>query len=330
MVREKLIEQIKQYININRKTTLKDLNLRQDFEVEFLAQGEYNINFRLNSYPKKYVFRVNTGSQLQIDNQIVYEFNALRYLESSTVTPKVFFVDSSKMYFDYGILIMEFLEGTPLDYGKDLDEAARIFSKIHSLEIAKDNHFIIEKNIFSARIDEGERLLANIWDSPIVDKKIKFFFDKFLDWAKKNRDKEKYFIDNPWFVINNTEVNSHNFIIGEKSYLIDWEKPVVSDPAQDLTQFLAPTTTLWKTNYILSSDEKEKFFRNYTNELIGKDKDIRDRVHLYTPYLYLRALGWCAHAYVEYHDPKKEIKNMDTFEKIKEYLDIDFMEGLMK
>lgn len=330
MLREKLIKQIKQYININRKTTLRDLNLSRDTKVEFLAQGEYNINFTLNSFPNKYVFRVNTGSQLQIDNQIVYEFNSLKYLESSSVTPKVFFVDSSKMFFDYGILIMEFLEGAPLDYRKDLNKAANIFSKIHSLEIKPENHFIIEENIFSARINEGERLLANIWDSPVVDKKIKSFFDKFLDWAKVNKDKEKYFIDAPWHVINNTEVNSHNFIIGEEnSYLIDWEKPVISDPAQDLTQFLAPTTTLWKTNYILSNEEKEEFFRNYINGLKGKDKNIRDRVQLYTPYLYLRALGWCAYAYVEYHDPKKEIKNMDTFEKIKEYLDIDFMEGLL-
>ena len=329
MLREKLIKQIKQYININRKTTLRDLNLSRDTEVEFLAQGEYNINFTLNSFPNKYVFRVNTGSQLQIDNQIGYEFNSLKYLESSSVTPKVFFVDGSKMFFDYGILIMEFLEGAPLDYGKDLNKAAKIFSKIHSLDIKPDNHFIIEENIFSARINEGERLLANIWDSPIVDKKIKSFFDKFLDWAKVNKDKEKYFIDAPWQVINNTEVNSHNFIMGVNSYLIDWEKPVVSDPAQDLTQFLAPTTTLWKTNYILSNEEKEEFFINYINGLNGKDKNIRDRVHFYTPYLYLRALGWCAHAYVEYHNPNREIKNMDTLEKIKEYLDIDFMEGLL-
>lgn len=330
MLKEKLIEQIKQYININRKTILRDLNLSRDTEVEFLAQGEYNINFTLSSFPNKYVFRVNTGSQLQIDNQIGYEFNSLKYLEKSSVTPRTFFVDGSKMFFDYGILIMEFLEGVPLDYVKDLGEAAKIFSNIHSLEIKKDSHFIIEESIFSDRIDEGERLLANVWNSPIVDKKVKSFFNRFLDWAKKNKDKEKYFIDEPWHVINNTEVNSHNFIIGERSYLIDWEKPVISDPAQDLTQFLAPTTTLWKTSHILSNEEKKEFFRIYTTGLNGEDKNIRDRVSLYTPYLYLRALGWCVHAYVEYHNPNKEIKNMDTFKKIKEYLDIDFMDGLLK
>lgn len=330
MIRNKLIEQIKQYIDINRKTILRELDLGEDTEVKFLAQGEYNINFTIDSFNNKYVFRVNTGSQLQLDNQIGYEFSSLKYLEKSSVTPRVFFVDGSKMFFDYGILIMEFLEGYPLDYDRDLKEAANIFSKIHSLDINKDNHFIIEENIFSHRIAEGERLLENIWDSDVVDKDIKLFFHKFLDWAKVNRSKEKYFIDEPWHVINNTEVNSHNFIIGEKAYLIDWEKPVISDPAQDLTQFLSPTTTLWKTDYILSSDEKEEFFKEYINGLSCKDKNIRERVNLYTPYLYLRALGWCAHAFVEYHDPNKEIKNMDTFKKIKEYLDMDFMEGLLR
>lgn len=331
MVKDKLIQEIIEYISINRNTKLNHLDLSKDTQVKFLAQGEYNINFVLDSFPNKYVFRVNTGSQLQIKNQIRYEYNSIKYLEASYVTPKVFFVEDSLSYFDYGILIMEFLEGVPLDYNKDLTKAAKIFSRIHSLEIKKDNHFIIEENIFSDRIKEGERLLANIWNSPIVDKKVKFFFEKFLDWAKANKDKEKYFIDDPWHVINNTEVNSHNFIIGEEnSYLIDWEKPVISDPTQDLTQFLAPTTTLWKSNYILSTEEKDNFFKTYTEGLNGKDKNIRDRVHLYTPHLYLRALAWCAYAYVEYHDPNKEIKNMDTFEKIKQYLDIDFMEDLVK
>lgn len=329
LVKDKLAQDIKRYITSNPK--LKHLDLHLDTQVKFLAQGEYNINFILETSPNKYVFRVNTGSQLAIKNQISYEYQALKYLQASGVTPKVFFVDDTFSSFDYGILIMEFLEGVPLHYEKDLSKAATIFSNIHSLEIGKDNHFIVEENIFSDRIKEGERLLTNVWNSPFIDTEIKLFFEKFLDWAKVNRRKEQYFIDEPWHVINNTEVNSHNFIIGEeKSYLIDWEKPVISDPAQDLTQFIAPTTTLWKSNTILSSEDKEKFLQSYIGGLNGKDKDIRDRVHLYTPYLYLRALAWCAYAYVEYHDPNKEIKNMDTFEKIKEYLQLEFMQDLLK
>ena len=328
MLKDKLLEQIKEYIDDHQ--SLKHLNLNRNTEVRFLAQGEYNINFVLDSSPKKYVFRVNTGSQMENENQIKYEYDSIKFLEPSGVTPKVFFVDDSLSFFQYGILIMEFLEGEPLQYEKDLSKAATIFSRIHSLDVKQNHtHFKVEDHIFSDRIKEGERLLANVWESPHVSREIKSFFDQFLGWAKANRSKEQYFIDEPWLVVNNTEVNSHNFIIGkEKSYLIDWEKPVISDPAQDLTQFMAPTTTSWKTDYLLSEEEKELFFQTYIEGLKGKDQNIRERVHLYTPYLYLRALTWCAHAFVEYHDPNKQIKNMDTFEKIKTFLQIDFMKKL--
>ena len=328
MLKDKLQKQIKEYIDDHQ--SLKHLNLNRNTEVRFLAQGEYNINFVLDSSTQKYVFRVNTGSQMENENQIKYEYDSIKFLEPSGVTPKVFFVDDSLSFFQYGILIMEFLEGEPLQYEKDLSKAATIFSRIHSLEVKQNHtHFKVENHIFSDRIKEGERLLANVWESPHVSREIKKFFDQFLGWAKANRSKEQYFINEPWLVINNTEVNSHNFIIGkEKSYLIDWEKPVISDPAQDLTQFMAPTTTSWKTDYLLSEEEKELFFQTYIEGLKGKDQNIRERVHLYTPYLYLRALTWCAHAFVEYHDPNKQIKNMDTFEKIKTFLQIDFMKKL--
>lgn len=330
MLKDSLRTPIKEYLNKNQIKEV--LGLSDNVQVSFLAQGEYNINFLVEDGSTRYVFRVNTGSQLQLDNQIRYEYNALKSLERSGVTPKVYYVDDSKSFFDYGILIMEYLEGRPLDYGKDLDKAAKIFANIHSLELTEKDRetFVTEEHVFTDRIKESTRLLKDFFKSDLVSKELKNFFYEFLDWAEKNRHKEKYFIEDKWHVINNTEVNSHNFIIGEKSYLIDWEKPVISDPCQDLTQFLAPTTTLWKTDYVLSKEEREGFFKTYVGNLKGQDKDIRERVHLYTPYLYLRALSWCAYAYVEYQKPDKAIKNMDTFNTIKRYLQMDFMKELLK
>lgn len=330
MLKDTLKYKIKDYIL--QKEIFLDLKIDISFDVEFLAQGEYNINFTIKDEKTKYVFRVNTGSQLELTNQIIYEYNAIKTLEISGVTPKVYFVDDTKEFFDYGILIMEFLEGRPLEYDKDLEKAAKIFAKIHSIDISTiNNDFIVEENICSDRILEGKRLLKDYLKSPIVNKELKDFFYKFLEWTEKNKSREKYFIKNKWHVINNTEVNSHNFIIGDKnSYLIDWEKPVISDPCQDTTQFLAPTTTLWKANYILSKEERYNFFKTYMKSLAGGDKNIRERVHLYNPYLILRALSWCAYAWLEYQRPDKDIKNMDTFRKIEQYLDIDFMKNLLK
>ncbi len=330
MLKNTLKDKIKNYI-IEKEIYLQ-LKMNRSFEVNFLAQGEYNVNFTIDDEDTKYVFRVNTGSQLELDNQIRYEYNAIKSLEISGVTPKVYFVDDTKEFFHYGILIMEFLDGRPLEYHSDMGKAGKIFGKIHSIDIGSiDNDFIIEEKICSDRILEGEKLLKDYLKSPIVDKKLKDFFYKFLQWAEENKSRERYFIENKWHVINNTEVNSHNFIIGnKKSYLIDWEKPVISDPCQDITQFLAPTTTLWKANYLLSEEEQDDFFKTYVDNLEGGDKNIRERVNLYNPYLYLRALSWCAYAWLEYQNPNKDIRNVDTFKKIEEYLDIDFMKNLLK
>jgi len=331
MLKDTLNNKIHEYMGQNALD--KALGLGSNHSVEFLAQGEYNINYTVSGCSKKYVFRVNTGSQLALENQIRYEYEALRRLEVSGVTPKVYYVDDTKKEIGYGVLIMEFLEGRPLEYGRDLNAAADIFSNIHSIDTSGEafKNFIVEENLFTERINESRRLLADFFNSAAAPSKSKAFFHSFLEWAEKNRHREKYFLQNRWRVVNNTEVNSSNFIISkEKSYLVDWEKPVISDPCQDLTQFLAPTTTLWKTDYVLSSEEKEGFFRSYTRALKGGGNDIRERVEFYTPYLYLRALSWCAYAYLEYLREDKEIKNMDTFNRIKQYLELDFMHGLVR
>lgn len=331
MLKNTLVDKIADYIKINRPNI--NIDLESHFSVAFLAQGEYNLNFVVEDDANKWVFRVNTGSQLQIDNQIRYEYEALKRLEISNVTPKVYYVDDNRVNFDYGILIMEFLEGEPLNYKTDLNKAAEVFSKIHSLNLdyVDTSNFIVENSLFGDRILEAERLLSKYLDSPQIETKKKIFFDTFLNWAKANQYKEKYFEENKWHVINNTEVNSNNFIIGRRgNYLIDWEKPVISDPCQDITQFLAPTTTLWKADYVLSEEEKKEFFKIYIDGVGLKGRNIIDRVSLYNPYLYLRALSWCAYAYLEYLKPDKDIKNMDTFNKIKQYLELDFMKSLLK
>ena len=70
----------------------------------------------------------------------------------------------------------------------------------------------------------------------------------------------------PYRCCINTELNSTNFLIGgenKPNYLIDWEKPLLGDPAQDLGHFLAPTTTFWKTDVILSAEEMDRFLEIY-------------------------------------------------------------------
>ena len=323
-------QEIKNYIA--KKKLWDFFPLEKNYKIYFLAQGEYNKNYVLEDKKKKYVFRINFGSQISVPSQIDYEFMTLETLTNSSVTPKIFFVDGSKKILNNGVLVMEYLQGRPLNYSNDLEKAAKIFAKIHSLPVDKNKQkdFIWEKNIFSDRLKEAKNLLANVWNNPSLDKEIKKIFEKLLTRLEKEKYQEKYFQQDPHYCINNTEVNSHNFIIGKKkSYLIDWEKAVISDPCQDLSHFLAPTTTLWKANYYLSSKEKELFIKCYLkNHSYFANKNIPQRLQLYNPYLYLRALSWCAFAYVDYQ--KKPITNQDTYQKIKQYLEADFLKKLLK
>ena len=82
-------------------------------EYEFLARGEYNENF-VFTHPesgKKYVLRVNHGSQMHLKKQISYEAHALSLLEKSGRVPKVYYAEEKG---DKGILLMDFLEGRAL------------------------------------------------------------------------------------------------------------------------------------------------------------------------------------------------------------------------
>lgn len=325
---DKYISKIKAYLLESDRA--KPFGFTESVQIDFLAQGEYNKNFVVEQDDLKYVFRINMGSQLNLDNQIEYEYDAIKKLEVSGVTPSGYFCDDSRTHFDEGVLMMNFLDGHPLDYKTDLNKAAEIFAKIHRLDVQPFEGILIEESdLCRARVDEGASWLKNFWTSNKPNLETKKWIDRLYAYCDQHAEKmDSYFKSDPWRAVNNTEVNSHNFIIGsEKSYLIDWEKPVISDPVQDITQFLAPTTTLWKAGYLLSEDEIKAFYKIYE---AGVGAPIKERVEAYKPFLYLRALSWCAGAYISYTDGSRAIMNESTFKVIKRYLEPDFMEALLQ
>ena len=119
--------------------------ISDEVEVSFLAAGEYNENYLAKEQNgKRSVFRINHGSQLSLSNQIEYEFFVLKAVESSGVTPKPLFYDSSPRGIEGGVLLMEFLPGVPLKYESDTLVAADIFSKIHNIPVS--SRLIVQEN----------------------------------------------------------------------------------------------------------------------------------------------------------------------------------------
>lgn len=299
---------------------------------QLLAQGEYNRNY-LFTHPldgRKLVLRVNCGSQMHLEHQIEYEYHALELLKASRRTPEPFYVDGSKRYLDHGILVMSYLPGKTLDYHTDLKAAAACLADIHSVTMPSDHGLICPGNPLQAILEECEEMVKTYMNSPLAaahkKEKIRHMLD--LGWARLRQTDLKV----PGLCCINTELNSTNFLMnGEgQDYLVDWEKPLLGDPAQDLGHFLAPTTTFWKTDVILQPEAVQQFLTDYREAAAGRldITGIEERTMTFIPITCLRGITWCAMAWVQYQEPGKMLFNQSTFDKLEAYLADSYLDEI--
>lgn len=325
------IKGLKEYVNL--PLYKEAIGIPKDADVSYypLAQGEYNINYWF-IHPlsgKKLVLRVNTGSQMHLKDQIEYEYKALKILEESGRTPKPLYVDGRFEHLDFGVMVMGFLEGVSLDYRKDLLLAAECLADIHSVQVEKDTHLICPENPLQAILDECNEMVKTYYESELGEEGKKNQIRKLLEAGQEKVNKIKDY--DGYRCCINTELNSGNFLMngeGKPNYLVDWEKPLYGDPVQDLGHFLAPTTTFWKTDVILTEEEMDGFAKQYIQAVNGRFDvtGIEERLNIFIPITCLRGITWCAMAWVQYQEPGKLIRNEDTFRKIESYLNQDFLD----
>lgn len=283
--------------------------------VTLIGAGEYNINFKIDDV----VVRINIASQLHLgDKQIEYEYGALKALENSGVTPKPIKLYERGKFIPFGFLTMEYIEGRPLEYYRDFQVTAELLSRVHNTLIQNVDLIYAEKP-FKTMYDEFVAMYSvyKSWDgrNPETEKRI----DKFMEIAKNSGLESE--IQNPCII--NTELNNRNFIIGNNSKIIDWEKPIIGECEQDLAHFLVPTTTNWKTDVILSIDEMMSFLDMYE-----KYRHVdRKKFMKYLMFNSLRGVTWCSMAKVEYSN-ERTLKNDETLDKINKFLSPEFLDML--
>ncbi|SCG82241.1 hypothetical protein DW1_0632 [Proteiniborus sp. DW1] len=296
-------------------------------EFSMLGQGEYNINyiFYSKAYSEKLVLRIATESQMNLENQIKYEYEALELLNKTNRTPKPIYYDDRKELIPYGFLVMEYLPGRHLDYKTDLKLAAEALAYIHNEPISKANYLIKPENPIEAIYEECLRMFEKYRLSEYMDIDTRKSIEYLLEKGKNIKT-----VDIGNRTIINTELNSGNFLIngeGANNYIVDWEKPLYGYPAQDLGHFLTPTTTFWKTDVILTREEISFFIKEYckNSNQYKDEEELWASVKNYLSMNCLRGITWCAMAYVEYQDKDKLISNDYTYQKIKSYLSRDFL-----
>ena len=314
---------------INSSSFREELEIAENSHIELvpLGQGEYNVNYSF-VHPhkgKRLVLRLSTGSQLHLDDQIGYEFSALKELECSGRTPKAYFCDSENR-----ILVMEYLPGRALDYHKELPVAAEILADIHSVPVSENTKLINPgcplQSIYDECLEMSSHYLSWSEADPVVCSYINELVEEIGKLPLKSVSKAS-----PCIV--NTELNSANFLINPegRSFLVDWEKPLLSEPAQDLGHLLVPTTTFWKTDVILSPADVKATVEHYIQAVNGRIDicDIKERFPLYFTVTCLRGITWCSMAMREYSAPGRAISNADTFRKIRQYLEHDFLRSIL-
>ena len=328
-----MLPQVAEYLSIRDWSDVPAMHGRR-FAVAPLAQGEYNLNYLISAGTLKLVFRVNIGTQINREDQIFYEYRALNLLKDSGVTPWPYFVDDTRRLMDRGILIMDYLPGEALDYARDLEAAAMLFAIVHMVDVPEaDNHLIREAGPLSLIYEECAGLLQQYFDSDLADPAIRDYLMDLKAWADAARAGENYFQQDPWPCIVNTEVNSGNFIVNRKKgtiHLVDWEMPRWGDPSQDLSHFCSPLTTLWKTDWRMPPQQKREFLKTYCRHIPNPHlrDTLAERVRLRDPFVYLRGISWSAMGWVAYQTGFCGMKNPDTWAKLQQYMDLDFIRSL--
>lgn len=288
-------------------------------QVSFLAAGEYHTNYLVHGTDSRTVFRINCGSQLGLGDQIGYEFGVLRCLEHSGVTPRPLRVHRDRELFGGGVLLMEFLPGRHLEYATDLSAAAAIFAAVHRQPTCPE--LIRQDDPVAAIAAESLNLLRRYPDHPLAMERDQLlaYHDEILELGRRHGTA---LASEPPCVVN-TEVNSGNFLIhADRHSLVDWEKAVVSCRYQDLGHFLAPTTTLWRTETVLDRATQTAFLDIYRKLLpqAPPRSDLQQRTLLMEQVIVLRGLCWCFMAHYEYNRVDRSLTSDLTRTKIARYL----------
>lgn len=311
-----------------------DLPQGADLQVSFVARGEYNANYAF-VHPvtgERLLFRINLGSQMHLDRQIAYEAHALDLLASSGRVPEVRFVDATGAYGGCGVLVETWLPGEPLDYAHDMEEAARILADVHAVDVPPTCELVRPRDPLQALLDECDAMLGvyRSWTGAHAETLARI--DRLRAHAVKSHERAASAAVPVRAHVVNTELNSRNFLInkGGTGYLVDWEKPVIGEAEQDLAHFLAPITTFWKTDTLLTRGEMDGFLERYCATAGNRfdTSNVRTRVEDYMAATCLRGLTWCAMAYAQHESGVRRVADEYTYAKVQAYLTQDFFDAV--
>ena len=262
-------------------------------EIHEMTPGSYNLNFHISVGAKEFIFRVNIDQQSGLSKQVEYEYNTLKFLDGHGLAPDVFHMDDTRQYFEFDILIEQYLEGPHLSLEKShIPQVAALLAKLHSLDHHEVN-FISWQDPLKDTYEFVGNDIAHYKTRRTAEEKIIERSEKAL--AEIGLRKLKSDLAFQADSLNHTDVGCDNFIrTAQGLRMIDWEKPRVDDCSYDLSCFLSEPAQLWSSPHVLTVEDREAFIEEYAR-LSGKNVELlRKKIRIREPMVSLHWILWGA------------------------------------
>lgn len=308
----------------------------------FLGAGEHNRNFVFcdPATRKKFVLRINVAPQSFHSNQVAYEAEALRVLGQTDRAPKVLYVDSSKRLLNYNALVISFCEGRMLHYDHlqegDLERAVRIMADIHAAPIPANCMLTRPEDPLKSLFNECMQRFELYLGSPAQDERLTRWALRFID-AMRPRLELKHDHSHNCHIVNTEPLAAH-FLLphtplgSHPGYFVDWERPIISDVAQDLAYFSAPTTTYWDSEYLMPMHKANELMELYWKTVDGRFEmgDFEERFKSWRMMAGLRSAMWCCKAIAQISLNPNTYITQKALDKLPVYLSDEFMDMVAK
>ena len=353
----KRLERARTYVNENpdlKRSLGLDANVV--LSLRSLGKGEHNENYVFSDPEsgRSFVLRINVLPQPFHDNQVRYEYDALRLLEKSGRVPHVFYIDDSANKPENGALVISYCEGDVLDFDNlrpgDLRCAVQIMADIHSEQVQANCSLYRPvdplRELYDECIGRYEYYLASGFEEPRITR----WMERYIKATSPALD-APFYPDDCCHVINTETLSSH-FLIPEQSavkaastsesgtgryienpgFFVDWERPIIGEVAQDLAFFVAPSTTYWDSEFMFPRKNIEAFLNDYWRAVDGRFtcEAFEDRFWAYFKLSVFRSAMWCCKAIARYSAMSDGYKTEKTLGKLPIYLSDEFNERIFE
>ena len=239
----------------------------------------------------KYVLRINRIPQPFHDNQVAYEFAALKALEPTGCAPRALYLDDSPTCLGKGVLVETFCEGQELDFDNlrpgDLQCAAQLMANVHAAPVPASCPLFQPDDPLQALFDECVSRFKVYQGTALEDPRYTRWIERFFAATLEAMDAAPAPTQADRSHIINTETLPSHFLIPAQAAasstnvaktsatahpgtFVDWERPIIAEPAQDLAFFVAPSTTFWDSDYLFPRQNIQDFLETYWRAVDGR------------------------------------------------------------